>query len=232
MQDDADENAALSLDMPEGASRSAMFWYVFTYPLVAVMYCTMPDIRDKRYQRSWKIAVTEFVLSLGWIGIFSLTLVDCITVCSNTVGIPTTVAGITVLAAGTSVPDLISSYIVARNGEGDMAVSSSIGSNIFDVTVGLPLPWLIYCITQSISRGTYTTVSVQSDSLFFSLIVLILMLLAVIGTIMFYGWKLTKALGYVMMFLYVIYVTQHCLNSLPDRPDGEDDGVFDGALAF
>ena len=25
-----------------------------------------------------------------------------------------------------------------------MAVSSSIGSNIFDVLVGLPLPWLIY----------------------------------------------------------------------------------------
>ena len=25
-----------------------------------------------------------------------------------------------------------------------MAVSSSIGSNIFDVTVGLPLPWFVY----------------------------------------------------------------------------------------
>ena len=31
-------------------------------------------------------------------------------------------------------------------GQGDMAVSSSIGSNLFDVTVGLPLPWLLYTI--------------------------------------------------------------------------------------
>ncbi len=46
------------------------------------------------------------------------------------------VTGSTLLAAGTSVPDLISSVIVARKGYGDMAVSSSIGSNIFDITVG------------------------------------------------------------------------------------------------
>lgn len=45
--------------------------------------------------------------------------------------------GLTILAAGTSIPDLITSVIVARKGLGDMAVSSSVGSNIFDITVGL-----------------------------------------------------------------------------------------------
>lgn len=48
--------------------------------------------------------------------------------------------GLTFLAAGTSIPDLITSVIVARKGFGDMAVSSSVGSNIFDVTVG----WVDY----------------------------------------------------------------------------------------
>jgi len=56
--------------------------------------------------------------------------------------IPDPVMGLTLLAAGTSIPDLLSSVIVARQGAGDMAVSSSIGSNIFDILVGLPLPWL------------------------------------------------------------------------------------------
>ena len=78
------------------------------------------------------------------------------------------VMGLTFLAAGTSVPDLITSVLVAKEGkvnlmlvmvtvvmnmrllkvvhQGDMAVSSSIGSNLFDVTVGLPLPWLLYTI--------------------------------------------------------------------------------------
>ena len=45
--------------------------------------------------------------------------------------------GLTILAAGTSIPDLITSVIVAKKGFGDMAVSSSVGSNIFDITVGL-----------------------------------------------------------------------------------------------
>ena len=44
--------------------------------------------------------------------------------------------GLTILAAGTSIPDLITSVIVARKGLGDMAVSSSVGSNIFDITIG------------------------------------------------------------------------------------------------
>ena len=52
-----------------------------------------------------------------------------VTLCSQ-------VMGLTFLAAGTSIPDLITSVIVARKGFGDMAVSSSVGSNIFDVTVG------------------------------------------------------------------------------------------------
>ena len=49
--------------------------------------------------------------------------------------------GLTFLAAGTSIPDLITSVIVARKGFGDMAVSSSVGSNIFDVTVGWVFVW-------------------------------------------------------------------------------------------
>ena len=60
-----------------------------------------------------------------------------------TLGIPDTVMGITFLAAGTSVPDTIASVLVARNGYGDMAVSNSIGSNVFDIFLGLGLPWLL-----------------------------------------------------------------------------------------
>lgn len=53
--------------------------------------------------------------------------------------------GLTILAAGTSIPDLITSVIVARKGLGDMAVSSSVGSNIFDITVGWAA--LARCVT-------------------------------------------------------------------------------------
>ncbi|MDP2669609.1 MAG: hypothetical protein Q8O99_00965 [bacterium] len=41
------------------------------------------------------------------------------------------------MAAGTSVPDLLSSVIVAKQGRGDMAVTNALGSNIFDICICL-----------------------------------------------------------------------------------------------
>ena len=74
-----------------------------------------------------------------WIAIFSTLMVWWTETIGETFNIDTSLMGMTILAAGTSVPDLITSVIVARKGLGDMAVSSSVGSNIFDITVGLRL---------------------------------------------------------------------------------------------
>jgi Ca2+/Na+ antiporter len=63
---------------------------------------------------------------------------------SVTMEIDDEIMGLTVLAAGTSIPDLITSVLVARKGYGDMAVSSSVGSNLFDVTIGYDLYYLLH----------------------------------------------------------------------------------------
>lgn len=151
----------------------------------------------------------EFGVSLVWIALFAHCLYEWVVVCSNTVGIPSEVSGITIMAAGTSVPDLLSSYIVARQGEGDMAVSSSIGSNIFDVTVGLPLPWLIFALARQ------EPIVVGADNLLYSVPILMAMLAAVIVTIMLCGWKMTKTLGYIMLVLYVLFI---CLDLIQQFP--------------
>jgi len=123
-------------------------------------------------------------------------------VSEDTLGIPQVVMGLTFLAAGTSVPDLLSSVIVAKQGEGDMAVSSSVGSNIFDILVGLPLPWLSYAIY------TGKPVAVKAQTLMLSLAILIGMLVVVVTCIHFSNWYLTKPLGYAMFFFYVVFVGQ------------------------
>merc|ERR1712226_414993 len=136
------------------------------------------------------------------IGVFSVLMVDWTVLIGEMFGIPDVVMGVTFLAAGTSVPDLLSSVIVAKKGEGDMAVSSSIGSNIFDITVGLPLPWLAFiAITQE-------SVKVGADNLGISVMVLLLMVVAVIVSIMIAKWVMTKTLGYVMFGLYVCFIIQ------------------------
>ena len=57
------------------------------------------------------------------------------TVLGDASNIPIEVMGLTFLAAGTSVPDLITSVIVAKKGLGDMAVSSSIGIFFLDFQI-------------------------------------------------------------------------------------------------
>jgi len=197
-----------TLDPPHGHGWSTWLWYIVTYPVCAAMYVTMPDVRNPGSDHVL-FALVEFFLSLVWIGIFALGLVEWTEITSNTLGFPVPVAAVTVLAAGTSIPDLLSSYIVAKQGQGDMAVSSSIGSNIFDVTVGLPLPWLVF----NISKGP---VIVRTNSLGVSIIVLIIMLAFVIGTIVLMRWRMTKCMGYIMFALYVLFLIQALLQTMPE----------------
>eukprot|EP00746_Dinoflagellata_sp_MGD_P144701 gnl/MRDRNA2_/MRDRNA2_77405_c0_seq2.p1 gnl/MRDRNA2_/MRDRNA2_77405_c0~~gnl/MRDRNA2_/MRDRNA2_77405_c0_seq2.p1 ORF type:complete len:746 (+),score=109.26 gnl/MRDRNA2_/MRDRNA2_77405_c0_seq2:159-2396(+) len=198
-----------NIEPPEDGSPRQMFWYYLTYPICVALYATLPDVRrHNRGSLPWAIA--EFVGSIAWIAFFSFCMVDWATLASNTLGIPVPVAGLTVIAAGTSVPDLLSSYIVARQGEGDMAVSSSIGSNIFDVLVGLPLPWLCYGL---FNDGA--SVRVTAKSLGFSIFVLLFMLLVVILSIKISKWRMTRSMGYGMFVLYFVFVGQDLLQQFP-----------------
>ena len=126
---------------PKDGSCRDWTWYIIVLPLVALMTVTIPDVTRPGLGK-W--CYFSFIMSIGWIGFYSWLMVLWAETIGNTVGIPAVIMGLTVLAAGTSVPDLLSSVIVARRGSGDMAVSSSIGSNIFDILVGLPVPWLLF----------------------------------------------------------------------------------------
>jgi Ca2+/Na+ antiporter len=152
----------------------------------------------------------SFIMAIVWVGIFSGMMVDWATSIGCVAGIPDAVMGLTFLAMGTSVPDLLTSVVVAKQGHGDMAVSSSIGSNIFDVLIGLPLPWLAYALVNDITPGY---VSVEAPTLFFSLVTLLFMVAAVISIIHFSGWKMTKTLGYSMFGLYGLFVLQDLLRT-------------------
>ena len=85
---------------------------------------------------------------MAWIGAISYVLTWMITVIGFTLSIPDSVMGLTFLAVGTSIPEVISSLIVSRQGKGSMAISNSIGSNTFDILLCLGIPWLIKAIME------------------------------------------------------------------------------------
>jgi cation:H+ antiporter len=64
-------------------------------------------------------------------------------------GLSPLVAGLTVVAFGTSTPELFASLYAAKEGQGDIAVGNVIGSNIFNVAVILGLTALIFPLKAS-----------------------------------------------------------------------------------
>lgn len=58
-------------------------------------------------------------------------------------GVPELVVGLTVVALGTSAPEIATTVIAARRGEQDLAVGNAVGSNIFNVLMVLGLPALL-----------------------------------------------------------------------------------------
>ncbi|XP_032926769.1 sodium/potassium/calcium exchanger 1 [Catharus ustulatus] len=194
---EGDENdEPLSLQWPESRTKQAI--YLFLFPIVFPLWSTLPDVRNPE---SKKFFVITFFGSILWIAAFSYLMVWWAHQVGETIGISEEIMGLTILAAGTSIPDLITSVIVARKGLGDMAVSSSVGSNIFDITVGLPVPWFLFSIFNGLSP-----VAVSSNGLFCAIVLLFLMLLFVIISIAVCKWKMNKLLGLTMFALYFVFL--------------------------
>jgi len=145
-----------------------------------------------------KSYIRAFLVSIAFIAIISWFLVDYAVIFADAIGLPPVIIALTVLAAGTSVPDLISSIIVARHGRGEMAVANAVGSNIFDILVGLGLPWAIAIVVLG------TDVHVGVDDLWTSTIVLLstVVLLFVFLTT---GRVLTRREGWGLLAAYVIF---------------------------
>jgi len=188
------------LFFPWGEGCAAQLFWVISLPWMILFYFTIPNTNS--YNRnSFKWAVVSFLMSILWIGVVSVCLVDWVTIIGDSLNIPIVVMGLTFLAAGTSIPDLLSSVIVAKQGFGDMAVSSSIGSNIFDILFGLPVPWMMW----TASKGG-RPVSVTASSIETSILILIGMLVMVIGTIMWCDWKMSRTMGVAMFLFYIIFL--------------------------
>ncbi|XP_043775817.1 sodium/potassium/calcium exchanger 1 isoform X3 [Cervus elaphus] len=196
-EEEEDENEQpLSLEWPETRRKQAI--YLFLLPIVFPLWLTVPDVRRLEAK---KFFVITFLGSILWIAMFSYLMVWWAHQVGETIGISEEIMGLTILAAGTSIPDLITSVIVARKGLGDMAVSSSVGSNIFDITVGLPLPWMLFSLINGLQP-----VAVSSNGLFCAIVLLFLMLLFVISSIALCKWRMNKILGFTMFLLYFVFL--------------------------
>uniref|UniRef100_A0A8C6M966 Sodium/potassium/calcium exchanger 5 n=1 Tax=Nothobranchius furzeri TaxID=105023 RepID=A0A8C6M966_NOTFU len=180
--------------------------WVLSLPVITLLFITIPDCR-RRFWKRW--FVITFFMSAVWIAAFTYVLVWMVTVVGETLGIPDTVMGLTLLAAGTSIPDTVASVIVAREGKADMAMSNVVGSNVFDMLC-LSLPWFI----KTAFVDTNTPVEVNSTGLVFTSSTLLLSIVFLFVAVHINGWKLDWKLGLISLFCYILFATLSILYEL------------------
>ncbi|KAM9646264.1 sodium/potassium/calcium exchanger 4 isoform 2-T2 [Trichechus inunguis] len=192
------EAAFLSpFSIPEAKGDKAK--WVFTWPLIFLLCITVPNCSKPSWE---KFFMVTFITATLWIAVFSYLMVWLVTIIGYTLGIPDVIMGITFLAAGTSVPDCMASLIVARQGLGDMAVSNTIGSNVFDILVGLGIPWGLQ--TMVINYGS--TVKINSRGLVYSVVLLLGSVALTVLGIHLNKWRLDRKLGVYVLVLYAIFL--------------------------
>ena len=64
-------------------------------------------------------------------------VVDSASTLAMALGMSETMVGLTIVAVGTSLPELVTSFVAARKGEVDMALGNAIGSNVFNILLVL-----------------------------------------------------------------------------------------------
>jgi len=141
------------------------------------------------------VAISVMLLVFGFAGLFlgADWLVDGSSTLARQAGISEAAIGLTVVAVGTSLPELATSLIAAVRGKSDMAIANIIGSNIFNILAILGITGLIAPIAVSDEFVTHH-VPVMLAVTFAFVLVLILKK------------AIPRLLGIIMLITYCAYI--------------------------
>ena len=112
-------------------------------------------------------------------------------------GLSQTLIGLTIVALGTSLPELVTSIVAAKKDEVDMALGNVIGSNIFNIL-------LILGVAAAISPIAFLMENI------IDIIILIIMSVVVWG----FAWtsrKINRTEGIIMLLMYAVYMVYICM---------------------
>ncbi len=107
-------------------------------------------------------------------------------------GVPQRIIGMTIVAFGTSVPELAASMVAAKHGEGDLALGNVVGSNLYNMLLILGTATVIRPVTSHI---TWPSI----DFVFFIIFVLVL------APMIRMGWRLGRMDGFILLMLYALF---------------------------
>lgn len=118
-------------------------------------------------------------------------IVDSATTIAKQFGMSDNLIGLTIVALGTSLPELVTSVVAARKGQVDLALGNVIGSDIFNILIALMLSAIVNPLT-------YTFENIVDN--------IVAILIAIFTFIFAYTDKQIKKLeGASLLLIYVVY---------------------------
>lgn len=168
-----------------------LFFLVFIYYLITLMRNKVEEEKDKEVMPLFK-AIMFTLVGLISIIIGSNFVVDSASALAKAIGISERIISLTIIALGTSLPELVTSVTATKKGEYDIAIGNVVGSNIFNIgiVIGLPVALL----------GGIGTIA-------FSYVDLIVMIATALMLFVFSrnDYKISRREGICFLLVFVVY---------------------------
>lgn len=168
-------------------------------PILSLFQLTIPKAQTN--------SVLSFLSSILWLSALSYQSVESITVVSESLSIPSSIAGMTILAAGSAVPDLVTSVILMKknlsssNGSG---IGTAIASNNIAILFGLGFPWLLKCIIKCCTENQMSF-AIESGSLPITCSLLLLAIFSMILALKHTNYQIGIKLSMFCLVIQVIF---------------------------
>jgi cation:H+ antiporter len=143
----------------------------------------------------WLKNIALILVGVGGLVIGSKLLVDGAVMIARHFGVSELIIGLTIISAGTSLPEVATSVVAAMRGERDIAVGNVVGSNIFN----------ILCVLGLASLVSPSGVSVSKQALLFDVPVMIAIAVGVLP-VFFSGYQISRLNGAVFLTFYAAYL--------------------------
>jgi len=176
---------------------------VFSSLLIAYLYMSIrKSVKDRKHAPEFKKPQYNLYLSLGFIfasivGMYfgANWLIESASGIASGIGISERAISVTVVAFGTSVPELSTSIIAAIKKESDISIGNIIGSNIFNILA-------ILGPTTIISPIQVSEKIISSDILWMIGITVLLFILMLV----YKTKRISRISGAVLLLAYIVYI--------------------------
>ncbi|MBQ3445384.1 calcium/sodium antiporter [Candidatus Saccharibacteria bacterium] len=122
-----------------------LFFAIFLYYILAMIRRSRSEAKVIEKPK-WKLPLSFLFVILGLVGVVagSQFVVSSASFLASVIGISDRIIALTVVAFGTSLPELVTTITAARRHENELLVGNIIGSNIFNICIVLGLPVAIF----------------------------------------------------------------------------------------